>query len=236
MSLLMFALLVSFAHDAGVQAAVTSATPQVAPTQASVKAELVKGRADVIVHITNHSKLPIEAWHLRIAYDLGAGAQSQVEVTTDTYLNSGTVVGRGPVQPGETRQKTFALPGVPISASAMLDMVLFSDLSAKGSPAERSAVFVRREREARSFSTWSNALQEALTKDPTQARAVLKATLASEDKQLGADSDAVFIAMRQSIGELIAAADSDPSFRKRATDLKQKLDRQREMALRHQVR
>lgn len=86
------------------------------PPKASATVDLLPGRAKVVVHITNDSKVALEAWQIHLEYDMAGGLTNAIDITTDTCFDStdsGTP-GRGPILPAASRDLTFALAAVPL--------------------------------------------------------------------------------------------------------------------------
>ena len=219
----------------------TAAIPlpsQAQPAKASVTVDLVSGQPTVVVHVTNRSTVELEAWEVRIEYDLGSGVRNSLHVTTDGGFNPPPpgATDRGPIQPGATRHETIALGGIPRTASARMVTLLFADFSWEGNEDEVRHVFAQRERRAATLSLWIGALQSVSSRLPAQARAALRAMVRSDSRFTPDESDSWAKAVRIHIDELVEAAISDDVFSGHIAEMTQRFESQRTLALRHKRR
>ena len=126
------------------------------------------GAPAVIVTLTNHADVLLEAWQVRITYVEG----TPVDFTVDTAAEiapEGTP-DRGPLWPGETRRYSYALDAVPQDATVSLQMLMFSDNSYDGAAEERSVVLRQRERRAYEIDVLLDALASVPEGAPLHAR------------------------------------------------------------------
>lgn len=213
-----------------------SAVSQAQVHNADATVELVLGQPRVIVHLTNKASLAVEAWQLRVNYQLASGEPRTLDVTTDTCFNSaprGT--GSGAILSEETRDEIISLPGVPLLASVTVEMLLFEDLSSEGSAGEVRFVRATRERHAQTLGTWISALQAVAGKPDAEAKAVLRDVLATERTRAD-PSDSMAAVTLQTIAELLEPNRAASKFSDQVTALKQRLERQRAPALRRPAR
>jgi hypothetical protein len=210
------------------------------PTQGDVSkvaadVELVLGKSEVIVRVTNLGTLALEAWSYSVTYALDSGSSTRLDVTVDAFATVGDPM-IGPINPGETRASIVALPGIPIKGSVRMLMAMWVDLSSEGSPQEKSAVFRSREQTARALEAWIGFLQGASGRSAEEAKGSLRRVLASEDERLRADpSDGNGRLLHRAVEELLTA-ETDSAFADRLAVLRQKLESQRQLALRHRGR
>ena len=143
-----------------------SAVSQAQVQKAVATVDVVLGQPLVIVHLTNKASLDMEAWELRVDYQLVSGSRSTLDITTDTCFNSSPpgTPGVGAIPGGQTRDESILLPGIPLSASVTVRMSLFEDLSFEGSAEEVSFVRVHRDRHVTTLGTWINALRAVAEK------------------------------------------------------------------------
>jgi hypothetical protein len=61
--------------------------PQVSPASLGVQAtvDVSPGQSFVRVHIRNLASADLEAWQIRLVYDLGSGLPSTLDITTDNH-------------------------------------------------------------------------------------------------------------------------------------------------------
>jgi hypothetical protein len=214
-----------------------SAESQAQVQKADATVELVLGQPRVIVHLTNKASLAVEAWQLRVDYQLASGDRGTLYVTSDTCFDStppGTR-GSGAISSDETRDEIISLPGVPIRASVTVQMLLFEDLSSEGSAGEVRFVQAKRERHAQTLRTWISALQAVAGKTDSEAKASLRDVLASERTRAD-PSDSMAAATLQTIAELLEPSRAASKFSDQVTALKQRLERERERAVRRPAR
>jgi hypothetical protein len=214
-----------------------SAGPQAQVQKAVATVELVLGQPRLIVHITNTANVAVEAWQLRVDYQLVSGSRDTLDVTTDTCFNTSPpgTPGSGAIQSEETREQIIALPDVALSASVTVRMLLFEDLSFEGSAEEVSFVRVQRDRHATTLGTWISALQAVAGKTDAEAKAVLRDVLASE-RTRAEPSDSRAAVTLQTIAALLETNRSTSTFSDQVTALRQRFERQRERALRRPAR
>jgi hypothetical protein len=214
-----------------------SAGSQAQVQKADATVELVLGQPRVIVHLTNKASLAVEAWQLRVDYQLVSGSRDTLDITTDTCFNSSPpgTPGSGAILREETREQTISLPGVPLSASVSVRMLLFEDLSFEGSADEVSFLRVQRDRHATTLGTWIDALQAVAGKTDAEAKAVLRDVLASERTRADS-SDSRAAGTLQTIAEFLESNRSDSKFSDQVTALRQRFERERERAVRRQAR
>ncbi len=221
------------AHPAG-----SGAQSKISKAYATV--EPVPGEPRVLVRITNLANVALEAWEVVVVDNRDGSPRPIIHFTADTALNPNVNRAegsepflRGPIAPGETRDRRFPLSEVPAGPSVEIRMLLFEDLSSEGSAEEVARVLAARERYARSLQMWSEALQTASGMAPHQAKTHLHEILSAEERHAD-PSDGFARAMRLGIAELIASPDTRLS--ERIAALKRHLAWQRERALRHTVR
>lgn len=210
-----------------------AAEAQTPPAKATATVELLPGLPSVVVRITNLSNVPLEAWQIRLSYDVPSGTRQSFEVTTDTYLEAmNPPPGRGPIQPGQSREKRLGVGAVPTNAFAEVMMLSFADLSSEGSAEEVAAVLGRRERHAMTLDYWLSALRRA-SRNPSQgARALLKEAMNADEKTTDR-TDATAQSVRARITELLEGSNDTQGLNSKLISLTQKFERQREQALRH---
>jgi hypothetical protein len=199
--------------------------------------ESVPGQPRVIVHLTNNASLALDAWQVRVDYQLASGSRSSLYVTSDTYFDTSPTgtPDSGPIPSQQTRDDTISLPGVPLSTSVTVRMLLFEDLSYEGSAEEVGLVRAQRERHTRTLGTWIDALQAVAGKTDSEAKAVLSDLLASE-KARADPSDSMEAVTLERIVALLQTNRSASPFSDQATTLRQSFERERERAVRHQAR
>jgi hypothetical protein len=215
----------------------TGAASQAPVQNAVATVEPVPGQPRVIVHLTNNARPAVEAWQLRVDYQLASGARGTLDVTTDSCFNASPpgTLGSGAILSQETREQTFALPSVPIVASVTVRMVLFEDLSFEGSADEVSSVRVQRDRHVKTLATWIDALQAAAGKPDAEAKAFLRDLLLSENARADrSDSRAAVVLDR--IAALLEANRPAPQFSDQVTALREYFASQRERGVRRQAR
>jgi len=215
----------------------TSAVSQAPVQKAVATVEPVPGQPRVIVHLTNNARLAVEAWQLQVEYQLASGARDTLDVTTDTCFNASPqgTFGSGAILTQETRDQTFALPGVPIVVSVTVQMVLFEDLSFEGSAGEVSFVRGQRDRHVKTLGTWIDALQAAAGKPDAEAKAVLRDVLAFETASADRSDSRAAVA-RDRIADLLEANGPASKFSDQVTALREYFEHQRERGLRRQAR
>jgi hypothetical protein len=215
----------------------TSAVSQAPVQKAIATVEPVQGQPRVIVHLTNNASRAVEAWQLRVDYQLASGVSDTLDVTTDACFNASPAgtLGSGAILSQETRDQTFGLPGVPISVSVTVRMVLFEDLSFEGAADEVSFVRVQRDRHVKTLGTWIDALQAAAGKPDAQATAVLRDVLALESARADRSDSRAAVAVDR-IAALLEANPSASKFSDQVTALREYFERQRERGVRRQAR
>jgi hypothetical protein len=191
----------------------------------------------VIVHVTNMASLALEAWQLRVDYQLMSGSRGTVYVTSDTCFDSSPpgTLGSGAILSQDTREETIPLPDVALSASVTVRMLLFEDLSSEGSADEVSSIRAKRARHVTSLATWTNALRGVAGKTDSEAKAVLRNVLASERNRADL-SDSRDVATMQMIAELLETNVAASKFPDQVTALRQRLESERERGVRRQSR
>jgi hypothetical protein len=209
-------------------------------SRVSATVDVVPGTAKVIVHIKNLSKVPLEAWQVRLEYDLGSGSPSSLDITADTSLDRAIpeilAMGQGPIPPGVTQDRVFVLGGTPTKVSAAIRMAVFDDLSSEGSQDSVAFVFQQRERQAATLGLWIDALESVSGRTPQQAKTSLDSLLASDSRYVADPADAWAKSMRRTISDLVASQ-ATSRFSDSVAALKQRFRAQRDLALRHkQVR
>jgi hypothetical protein len=199
--------------------------------------DLVLGEPRVIVHLTNTASLDMEAWELRVDYQLVSGSRSTLDITTDNCFNSSPpgTPGVGAIPGGQTRDESILLPGIPLSASVTVRMSLFEDLSFEGSAEEVSFVRVHRDRHVTTLGTWINALRAVAGKTDAEAKAVLRDVLASERTRVDPSDSRAAVTM-QTIAEFLESNGSASKFSDQVTVLRQRFERERERGVRRQAR
>ncbi len=205
----------------------------------SATVELPPGEATAIVQLRNEAALPIEAWQIRLTYDVGAGTLIHLDVTTDGYLSLArrtAVPGFGPIPPGSTRVTKLVLGGIPASAAVTVRMVVFGDLSSAGDEDEVRAVFSKREAEAAEMEAWATVLQAAVRKPIDQARSFLTAKLESLEATGPRDRSSAAKGVQQRVAELVGSATSEAELREQLVDEIQRLRRTAAIALRHKAK
>jgi hypothetical protein len=214
-----------------------SAGSQAQVQKAVATIDLVLGQPVVTVHLTNKASLAVEAWELRVDYELVSGSRDTLDVTTDTCFNSSPpgTPGSGAIPAGQTREQTISLPGVPLSASVRVQMLLFEDPSFEGSAEEVSFLRVQRDRHVTTLGTWINALQAVAGKTDAEAKAVLRDVLASERSRAD-PSDSRAAVTLQTIAEFLESNRSASKFSDQVTALRQRFERERERGVRRQAR
>jgi hypothetical protein len=214
-----------------------SAVSQAQVQKGVATVDLVLGQPRVIVHLTNKASLAVEAWQLRVDYQLVSGRRDTLYVTVDTCFDSSPpgTPGSGAIPSEETREETFSLPDVPLSASVTVRMLLFEDLSFEGSAEEVNFVRVQRDRHVTTLGTWINALQAVAGKTDAEAKAVLRDVLASERTRAD-PSDSRAAVTLQTIAEFLESNRSASKFSDQVTALRQRFERERERAVRRQAR
>ena len=214
-----------------------SAVSQAQVQRAVATVDVVLGEPRVIVHLTNKASLAMEAWELRVDYQLVSGSRSTVDITTDTCFNSSPpgTPGVGAIPGGQTRDETILLPGIPLSASVTVRMSLFEDLSFEGSAEEVSFVRVHRDRHVTTLGTWINALRAVAGKTDAEAKAVLRDVLASERTRVDPSDSRAAVTM-QTIAEFLESNGSASKFSDQVTALRQRFERERERGVRRQAR
>jgi hypothetical protein len=214
-----------------------SAVSQAQVQRAVATVDVVLGEPRVIVHLTNKASLAMEAWELRVDYQLVSGSRSTLDITTDTCFNSSPpgTPGVGAIPGGQTRDETILLPGIPLSASVTVRMSLFEDLSFEGSAEEVSFVRVHRDRHVTTLGTWINALRAVAGKTDAEAKAVLRDVLASERTRVDPSDSRAAVTM-QTIAEFLESNGSASKFSDQVTALRQRFERERERGVRRQAR
>jgi len=210
-----------------------SARSQAQAQKAIAAVDVVLGQPRVIVHITNNASLALDAWQLRVDYQLASGSRDTLYVTSDTCFDTSPpgTPGRGAILSGQSRDETISLPDVPLSASVTVRMLLFEDLSFEGSAGEVRSVRAQRERHATNLGTWITALHAVAGKPEVEARAILRDALASARTRAD-PSDPLAAGTLQRMAELLEADRSASKFSDQATALTQYFERQRERAVR----
>jgi hypothetical protein len=152
-----------------------------------------------------------------------------MEVTTDVALDL-TVLG-GPIQPRTVRSEVIALPGIPVTASVRLLMVMLSDDTFEGQPEYRDVVLRGREGRASALNLWIEALQSVSGKQGPEAKSDIERIRRADTRYALAPSDSWALAMGQNIQELLSSdVDELPA---RLSALLAKYRLQRDRALRH---
>lgn len=206
-------------------------------SRALATAEPLAGEGGVVVRVANLSKVPLEAWRLVLLAEGVDGLRPIHDVTTDASLSligpgtdrSGS---RGPIGPGEIRERTYPIQGNPQNVSVELRMVLFEDLSSEGSPDDVAYVLRQRERHAEALGVWSNALEAASRMPPQQAKGYLRSVLSAEEARSD-PSNTWAKGLRLTIAELIASPESTQAFSEQLAAFEQVVTRQHQRALRH---
>jgi hypothetical protein len=98
----------------GLQAASSSLSHDKTVTNAAATVDIASGKPVVTVHLTNLSSVALDAWQLRLVYDLGSGSPATLDITADVVLDMADQgsANRGPVPPGGNRDRTYVLVGV----------------------------------------------------------------------------------------------------------------------------
>jgi len=157
-------------------------------SSASATVTVVPGTAEVVVHLLNEGKVPLEAWDLRIAYELADGTHKVTEVGIDTSSDESdpATPGRGAIQPGEIRDRrhVLRLDGEVLSASVIIQMLILEDGTVEGDAGFAKSVFSSRERHAKLLGVWLEALNAASEVSVQEARTVLGRSLESEARRI----------------------------------------------------
>jgi hypothetical protein len=201
-------------------------------SRVSTTVDLIPGTAAVLVRITNSSTVPLDAWQIRLLYDVGSESEGNVDITYDGATSE--IPGAGPIAPGATRERTFAIGHIPANASVSIRMAVFGDLSSDGSADEIAFVLRQRERQAEVLGRWLDALQTVKGKTPQQAKATLENMLASDPRLKADPSDSWAQALRLDLAGHLASPEGDLLDRVEA--VKQRFARQRARALRSKAR
>ncbi len=207
-------------------------------SRAVATVELVAGQPTAIVHLTNLSAVPIEAWRIVLTADMGGGARPVRDVMTDvsmTLLSPGSSGYVGPIAPGEARDLSFVLSAVPLYVSVDVPMLLFQDLSSEGSKQDVAFLLQQRERCAKSLKIWSEALEAAATMPPQQAKRYLRHLLVVERQSADA-SDSWATGLRMTISDLVNSDQSSQAFTDQVNHFKRLFLQTRERALRKVAR
>ena len=214
--------------DATVQ---PSPRPPISKATASV--EPVPGQARVVVQIRNLSNVAMEAWRLKVVYDLGPGPTS-VDIVSDAGLDP-DFPGAGAIGAGTTRRQIVALPGIPVDASVTIVMLILSDGTFEGRKDLRDALLGQRERQAATLSLWIDALQSVSGRQGADAKSQIERIRRSDSRYTPDPLDVWALAMDRRIKELIASREAD-QLPARLSALLAKYQSQRDLALRHKTR
>jgi hypothetical protein len=208
---------------------------QPAVTRAAATLQIVQGQRMVMVRLTNLGAVTLDAWELRVTFDLASGERQSVEVATDTYLTDreAPFLGQGPVAPGKTKEMAVVLPGQASSAFVEILMLSFEDMSVEGSRERRDRVLARRELTATNLRMWLEALRRAARQDPEQAKATLNGTLASPEGRPD-PTDPTAAVLRSDVVKLVAAEGSE--FAPRLAALIERFQRYLNAATKHEPR
>jgi hypothetical protein len=211
------------------------ADSQPALTRASATLRIVPGQRMVMVRLTNLGSVTLDAWELRITFDLASGERQSVEVATDTYLTDreAPFLGQGPVAPGKTKEMAVVLPAQASNAFVEILMLSFEDRSVDGSRERRDAVLARRDRTARNLEFWLQTLRSAAEQNPRQAKATLIGALNSPEGTPD-PTDPTSVVLRNDVAKL--AADDGSEFAARLTALIQRFQRNLNAATTHRPR
>ena len=197
----------------------------------STTVDLIPGTAAVVVRITNRSAVPLDAWQIRLLFDVGLQSEGNVDITYDGAIDE--LPHTGPIAPGATRERTFGIGHVPVNASVSIRMALFEDLSSFGSLDEIAFVLRQREHQAEVLGLWLNALQSVEGKTPQQGKAILENVLASDPRLTADPTDSWAQALRLNLSELLASPEDGLLDRLEA--VRQRFTRQRDRALRRKA-
>ena len=200
--------------------------------KASATLELVAGRPEAIVHITNHSPAALEAWRFVLSYELAPGSHSRLDLSTETLFDEAPpgTRGRGPIPSGETRDERVTLVGAPVAARVALTAAVFGDSSVEGDP---TAILAQRDQYATALAPLTKALVAASARGTPEAKAGLAQVLADQRAQQNNPSSLV-VSAHMSIAELLDV--DDAQFPEWLAALKRRFDEQRQRALRHRIR
>jgi hypothetical protein len=202
--------------------------------RASATVDILEGQRKLVVHLRNDASVLLEAWSVRIEYDLGKSHKT-MEVGIDTATSEaepGEIPDHGPIMPGETRDVQYPVDGEPIKAVVTVQMLMFDDGTVEGDSSWARGMLGRRESDGRALEVWISALNAASGLSAAAARASLGRTLASEAARMhathGPDPG---LSAYQRMQSLLTS--SDDVLLSRIAEAKQRFERVRERELRH---
>jgi hypothetical protein len=156
--------------------------------RASATVAIVPGKPEVVVRLRNASSVPLEAWELRIEYDVAGGPRKTIHPVIETATDEAEpgTPGRGAILPGEARDVPYAVDGEPLSAAVVIELLLFEDGTVEGDTGLAKMLFVQRDRDAEALGVWIGVFDAASRVPVQQARTVLETALASEARRMKA--------------------------------------------------
>jgi hypothetical protein len=199
------------------------------PPRASATIEVLPGKPEVIVHLRNDAGVVLQAWSVRIEYDLAASRKTK-EVGVDTATNEVDTPDRGPILPGRIRDVHYYLEAQPTKAAVTVLMAMFEDGSVDGDSSWAHDMLTARERHGRSLEVWIAAFNVALGLPPAQARVLMEQTLATARAQAMEGPEAGY-AHYQQVRSILNCPDDE--LLSRIADAKERFGRVRDRVLRH---
>lgn len=232
-----FGLVVSIAAIYGLAQGMTASTrqtPSVPPiSKATASVQMMPGESRVIVSVRNISDVALEAWGFRLEYDLGSGPSS-FDLWSDAGLDPNDPNG-GVIKPRTTRTKILTLPGIPVSASASVVMLILSDGTFEGAASDRDAVLRDRERNAAVLALWIDTLTAVSGRQGSDAKNEIERLRRADSRYTPDKTNAFALALDLNMKELLAMQGTD-QLAARLAALLDKYKAQRERALRHKGR
>ena len=197
----------------------------------SVQFDVNPGSTGLTIHLLNGTKHALEAWTLKVSFETSDGRRGVTDATEDTYLALALPPksGRGPVAAGGTRDVSVDLSVVIVAASVELMAAVFTTGTNSGDPAEIARILGTRERDAAAMTRWIAVLADATQKpDPEKTNALQTALKQTST----ATPDYMERSINVQVSELIGQT-SPSELQTRLLKLKELLEAQRRLALRH---
>jgi hypothetical protein len=211
----------------------TSTTP-ISRARISAAPSLLRA-GEVAVNITNAYGAAMEAWVYELTFDTTSSRRQVVGYREDDYvtLSRPHQTGEGAILPGETRRIIVQLEDNLVSVTgASLVVVLFSDGTFQGDPAERDLFVRRRTGEAAELGYWIPVLQGLANRPAPDAKLTLQSLVRSRRTgvPVAGLQQTTAEALFQSLERLLSA--SDASFQVDLGSLVDRLVQRRALAIR----